>query len=198
MKRSRILLIVLFASFLPLSFLNGQEKKIERKIKVVVDDKSGSKVVIDTTFCGNYAIDSVRLKDGSIVYIGQENTEIQHTPGSVKKHIFITSDDNKPGGKERREITVISTDSLDWQEFHGKDHGDKLDVYVSDDDFDQNTDMTKYVIAKNGIVVSIEGNDEAKIKELIKVIEAKLDVKSDETTVKQDVLNSGKTQEKKK
>ena len=34
----------------------------------------------------------------------------------------------------------------------------------------------KYVIAKNGITVSIEGNDETKIKELAKEIEKKLDV----------------------
>jgi hypothetical protein len=198
MQRSKILLVVLFTGFLPLSLLNGQEKKIERKIKVFVDDKSGSKVIIDTTFSGNHSIDSVRLKDGSMVFIGHENTELQHDPASVKKHIFITSDDKNPGGEKIREITVISTDSLDWQEFQGNDHSDKFNVNVSDEDIDQNTDMAKYVIAKNGIVVSIEGNDEAKIKELIKIIEAKLDVKNDETTEKQEVRNSNKPREKKK
>ena len=32
-------------------------------------------------------------------------------------------------------------------------------------------EKTKYVIAKNGMVVTIEGNDEARAKELVKEIE---------------------------
>jgi hypothetical protein len=34
----------------------------------------------------------------------------------------------------------------------------------------------KYVIAKDGMVISVEGNDEAKVKDMVKDIESKLKV----------------------
>ena len=37
-------------------------------------------------------------------------------------------------------------------------------------------EKTKYVIAKDGMVISIEGNDEAKVKEIVKDVESKLGV----------------------
>jgi hypothetical protein len=40
---------------------------------------------------------------------------------------------------------------------------------------------TKIVIAKNGITVSIEGNDEVKVQELAREIEQKLGINNDNT-----------------
>jgi len=54
-------------------------------------------------------------------------------------------------------------------------------VIVSDDESDNDLDITKYIIAKNGITVSIEGNDEAKVKELAGEIEKRLDINKEES-----------------
>jgi hypothetical protein len=55
-------------------------------------------------------------------------------------------------------------------------------------------EKTKYVIAKDGMVVTVEGNDETKAKELVKEIEAKLGVKSEGTEKKESVkVESKKT-----
>jgi len=129
------IILVLFISFLPLSFALGQEKKNEQKVKVVVADKSGTKVIIDTTFTGTGTLDSVILKGGNVIYIGK----------------------------------------------HDSDGDQKFDIMVSDDKLDNDIDKTKYVIAKNGITVSIEGNDEVKVKELASEIEKKLDINKEES-----------------
>jgi len=49
--------------------------------------------------------------------------------------------------------------------------------------------MTKYVIAKDGVVVTVESNDEAKAKDLIKDIENKLGVNK-ENIDKKEISNT--------
>jgi len=131
---------VLFISLLPLSFTLGQEKKNEQKIKIIIADKSGTKVVIDTTYAGVDNVDSIILKSGNMIYIGKEDSE--------------------PDNRQGTRVKVIA-------------HADK--------------DVTQYVIAKDGITVTIEGNDEQKVKELAEEIEKKLDIDKgeSETAVKE-------------
>jgi hypothetical protein len=223
MKRTKIILQVLFFSFLPLSLLCGQEKKNEEKIKIVVADKSGTKVILDTTFTNIDKLDSIKLKDGTIVYIGKHPDE-KSMPGN--KQIYIKSPDDKNAKKISREVTVISSDSDELPELdekigdnivvyshsgdkntgHGKGYkvithvgkdgeksemkyiyinadkeagqnsDEKFDVRINEDEFEHDTGNTKHVIAKNGVVVTIEGNNEAQINELVKEIERKLDI----------------------
>jgi hypothetical protein len=156
MERIKTIISILFISFLPLSLTLGQEKKTEQKVKVVIADKSGTKVVIDTTFTGTGTVDSVILKGGNVIYIGKRDSESE--------------------GKAEKQVKVIR---------HNGD--EKFDIKVSDDEFDNDLDRTKYVIAKNGITVSIEGNDEVKVKELANEIEKKLDINKEESgsTVKE-------------
>jgi hypothetical protein len=150
MERMKTIISILFISFLPLSLTLGQEKKTEQKVKVVIADKSGTKVVIDTTFTGTGTVDSVILKGGNVIYIGKRDSESE--------------------GKAEKQVKVIR---------HNGD--EKFDIKVSDDEFDNDLDRTKYVIAKNGITVSIEGNDEVKVKELANEIEKKLDINKKES-----------------
>jgi hypothetical protein len=51
---------------------------------------------------------------------------------------------------------------------------------ISDDEFDNDTEKTRIVIAKNGLTVSVEGTDEARVKELVKEIEKKLDASNED------------------
>lgn len=207
MKRLKILLPVVLAGLLLFSFMNGQEKKTEKKIKVVVADKNGPEVVIDTTFSAGYDVDSVRLKDGSIIYLGRDSRDVMSGPSSQRKEVYITAVSDKKDDGKKRSITVICSDSLALSET-GDDEGTRKviitksrrdgekgsgsyiyvneyenelrnleegDVHFPDDDFiDKNADRTKYVIAKKGIVVTIEGDNEALAEELWQEIEKKL------------------------
>ena len=222
----------LFFSLLPFPLINGQEKKNEEKVKIVIADKSGSKVVLDTTFTDIDKSDSIKLKDGTTVYFGKHPDE-ESLPGN--KQIYIVSPDDKNAKKISREVTVVSSDSNDSQELneeigdnivvysqsgdkdavHGKKYkvitkvgkeggksdmkyiyinddkeagqnsDEQFDVKVNKDEFDQNTNNTKHVIAKNGIVVTIEGENEDQINELVKEIEKKLDIKKDNSVTKE-------------
>ena len=103
---------VLFILMIPFTLAAGQDKKSEQKIKVVVNDGSGTKVVIDTVFKDSQAPDSIKLKDGSMVFINHHGEEagVRHSGG--REHYNVTySSDNKNEGKEVREVTIISSDS---------------------------------------------------------------------------------------
>jgi preprotein translocase subunit YajC len=231
MKRTRIILPLLFISFFPFSLLSGQEKKNEEKIKIVIADKSGTNVIIDTTFTSDNKSDSIKLNDGTIVYIGKHPDEESL---SGNKRIYIKSPDDKNAKKITREVTVISSDSDelaaldeiigdnvvvyshsgDRSAGHGKSYkvithvgkdaeksdmkyiyinddkeagqksDEKFDIRINEDEFDHDTDNTKHVIAKNGVVVTIEGSDEAKINELVKEIEKSLDINNEKPAAK--------------
>jgi len=239
---------VLFMLILPFSLVAGQDKKSEQKIKVVVNDGSGAKVVIDTIFKDSPAPDSIKMKDGSTVFINHHGEKGEKADGrhhGGKEHYLVTySSDNKNEGKEVREVTVISSDSSHFSQScdsdnvmvncnkmsHGgrgdrrykvttsdsKENGGKVeyiyinkdrdnrknmdnsfDMYISDDDKDSTVNKTKYVIAKDGMVVTVEGSDEARAKELVKEIENKLGVKSDGTEKKETVSTESKKTTKK-
>jgi hypothetical protein len=49
-----------------------------------------------------------------------------------------------------------------------------IEVRVTSDDKEKSVVKTRYVIAKDGMVVTVEGNDEAKAKEIIDEVKAKL------------------------
>src|SRR5674476_982389 len=73
----RILKIVyssIIILIVPFSMALGQDKKSEHKIKIIVDDGSGSKVIIDTVYKDSSAPDSMKLKDGSVVYLKHGKT----------------------------------------------------------------------------------------------------------------------------
>jgi hypothetical protein len=233
MKRNvRFKFVIILILLVPFVFASGQDNhKREQKIKVIVDDGSGKKVIIDTVYKDSPAPDSIKLKDGSTVYIEHigDRADSKHHKGD--EHIFINyADDKNSHAGKVKEITVFSSDSLQLNQsgdsdlvyFYGNSHdgkegkqGDKytvitrsspprghrgersemvylkkdrsssgeddktFDVYVSNDDNDSDMEQTRLVIAKNGMVVTIEGNDEAKAKELAKIIEQNLGVSND-------------------
>jgi hypothetical protein len=241
MKRmSGVIYAALIILIIPFSMVAGQDKKSEQKIKIIVDDGSGTKVIIDTVFKDSSGPDSIRLKDGNVIYLKHSGDEIDIKHHDGKKHITITaSTDRKEEGTEVEEVTIISSDSLhlkkagdrgnvmfysnsDDGRSRGKykvitrssgELGDKgeiiyinkgkapdketektFDFYVPDNNNDSTVEKTRYVIAKDGIVVTIEGSDKTKAKELAKEIENKLGVKSEGTDKKETVkVESKKT-----
>jgi hypothetical protein len=153
--------------------VSGQEKKSEQKIKIVIDDGSGTKVVLDTLIKDGIMKDSITMKDGKVIFTGHSGDDaIMKTHGG-NEHVFVTiSSDAGEDRKEVREITVVSSDSLTL-----KESGKQSKVYLYSDNKESSDEKTRYVIAKDGMVVTVEGSDEAKVKELIKEIEKKLEVK---------------------
>jgi hypothetical protein len=237
MKRTGTIAFIAVLAILFLSSEAGaQEKKEQQKIKIVVADDAGTKVVIDTMFTGNTTPDSITLKDGNVIYIKKGKCKMGNMDKTdcKEKNIYLTvSDDEKGDKKIKKEITVIAGDSAysvnkvegrkvivmsDGKgngetsynvtvstDDKGNSKGKKNEVYYyvnadkdghkgnsekfnievsSDEPGIMEIEKSSYVIAKDGIVVTIEGGNEEKVKELAAIIESKLGVKKNSKTGK--------------
>ena len=70
MKRIiKIFLTALLILFAPMASTIAQEQKSTKKIKVIVEDKEGSRVIIDSTFNSMLSIDTIRTKDGNMILL---------------------------------------------------------------------------------------------------------------------------------
>jgi hypothetical protein len=230
------LLLILLALSVPLSAAISQDKNTEKKIKVIMDDGSGAKTVIDTTLTNSPLPDSVILKNGKVIYFEGAGKEImtEKSPGKVlvtvtstgnnekskEQTVIVTSDDStwnrktegdgikhvyayssaRSSGEKPESQTIVLTDGDNDLMTSGEkviiikdgktieNDGDKtINVRVRHDDNDSESEMTKYVIAKDGVVVTVESNDEAKAKDLVKEIEEKLGVNKEQSNTKETV-----------
>jgi len=202
----KIISISLFVLMLPLMLASGQDKKSEQKIKVIVNDGSGTKVIIDTVYKDPQVPDSIKLNNGTVLYIKHHGEERDSEHHRGKEHFTVTySSNGKDDDKE--EVTIISTDSVNSgkrkdniryvtssssssssNEGRGGEQN-RVIRRVSKEYFDNDSTVEKirFVIAKDGLVVTIEGNDEAKAKELAKEIEIKLGVNNEGSDKKETV-----------
>jgi hypothetical protein len=177
----RILLVaIIIACIAPIAKLKGQDKKSEQKINIVVSDGKGYKTVIDTVLTGTAIKDTLKLSDGRIVFIG-------HSPDGMKEKgdIYVyshsgTTEIDKDGktmawvsatndGPENK-VIVINSDGTTAKT--GPATGT---VIVRKGQEHWNAENTKYVISRDGLVISVEGDDYAKVKSIVDEIEAKLD-----------------------
>lgn len=193
MKKNVILLSAALAiSLIVLPNLSGQEIKTEKKIKIIIDDESGKKVVIDTLLSGDSDIETIKLDDGKMILItGSENN---HDKNTAKHVTVMVKSDEESGEKvkhneEETNVTVFSsTDKAEGNKVivvkkgSGEDlHAEKnIDVFVTSDTEESSIDKSRFVVAKDGMVVTVEGEDEEKAKELMKVIEEHLGVNKKE------------------
>jgi hypothetical protein len=172
MKRfGTIGLTVILAFLIPCGFLNAQEKKSEQKIKIVVADKSGTTVEIDTVIKSDIPVESIKMNNGEVIYLSSHGSvgTVKHIEsGNGEIYVTVASSEGNSGGVKYIYINE------DKENVTG---GEKsIDVKVTTDEKGNNVEKTKYVIAKDGIVVTVEGDDEAKVKEIIKSVESKLGV----------------------
>lgn len=246
MKRILKIALTLCVTFLfATAILNAQEKKNEQRIKIVIADKSGSKVEIDTLIKDDISADSIKLKNGDVIYLAKNDPSgtLKHIEGDIGNMFVTVNSNDKSGKKIRKEITIISGDSSSFSDSsngddviilkngkhftegkgnkvvtwsssgsdsngkryiyvnEGKESGKgdekSIDVNVTTDEKGNAMEKTKYVIAKDGMVISIEGNDEAKVKDLVKDIESKLGVSKEDKEMKQVVKEETKKSIKK-
>jgi len=245
MKKILITISSVFIIWLmPFTFIKGQEKKTETKIKIIASDDSGTKVIIDTLISDGSMNDSIKLKNGEVIYLNHtgDGDMVKHH-GKAEKIYVTVSSDGKENEKEENEFTVVYADSADISESgdHSKlyvisdDKGSgenkkvhykviskssknnedydriiyindgksseremdkKFDVYI-DSDNESAVEKNRYVIAKDGMVITVESSDEAKAKELIKEIEKKLGVKDKDSEKKEIVKSESKKGAKK-
>ena len=184
-KIHRLITASILVLLIPFAIAAGQEKKNEQRIKIVIAEDDGSKMVLDTLIKGSTANDSIVLKNGKTIFLASED---ENTGGSVtKKYIVTTSSSDQGDGKKeiKKEITIISSDSDALNE-PGNDnqHKAKCESHVSAGEYshssdtgimDSNSEKTKYVINRDGVVITVEGSDYARVKEIIKDIEKTLD-----------------------
>ena len=70
----------------------------------------------------------------------------------------------------------MSGDNAEWTA--STSTGTKQHIYIStDSDLDTKTDVTKYIIAKDGVFITVESRDEDKAKDILETLEKKLDIK---------------------
>lgn len=234
-----ITVTLILVCLIPSSFIRAQEIKNEKKIKIIVSDGSGTKVIIDTLIKDDDGKDPVILRDGKLIVASSAGVEIVKS-GDDNEHVFIniTSDD-KNSVKTEKEVTVISGDSMTWTEggdkgtvyvfkgsdskgsshdgqyrvvtsSSGNDDKEKTIVYVdadrdskkviekkynvsvSTDRKGEKAEKSTYMIAKDGIVISIEGNDDSKTKDLVKDIEKLMGIDEKDNSKKETVKEETK------
>jgi hypothetical protein len=195
MKRIRkISYSVVIILLIPFSMVIGQNKKSEQKIRIVVDDGSGTKVVVDTVYHNTPLPDSINLKDGTVVYLKHkgENMEQKHHRGNGHICVNDSSESNCCSHMERncKKYRVISKNSgEDGEKEHTvivyKDKSPEkrieksVNISVSENGEESADGKSSYIIAKDGIVVTVEGSDEARMKDLVKDIQDRLNVKNE-------------------
>jgi len=175
---SKILLLLVLTVFVPLSMVSGQTKKTEQKIKVVISDKDGEMTIIDTTFTGDSMPHTLTLKDGKVIYVASPGEGMVHLKSAGGKgNIYVTCNDDEDGTLSHQEkVIVVGGDNAEWTA--STSTGTKQHIYISTDaDIDTNTDGTKYIIAKDGVVITVESKDEDKAKEILEAIEKELKIK---------------------
>jgi hypothetical protein len=251
MKRfMKIAFAALVILMIPAAIVQAQDKKQQQHIKIVAADKSGTKVVIDTILNNSGKIDSIKLKDGKVIYIGKDDgmaSAFAHAEGKEGHMIVTVSSDEKDGENVHKEIKIISGDSVKIVKNAGGEHivisngaienlhkshaevisveggekntgkdvkivimkdgkqvtegvggdvmtwssssssgnskGEKY-IYINEEKGSgkesDKVEKTNYVLAKDGMTITIEGNDEAKVKEMVNVVESKLGITKDE------------------
>jgi len=187
------ILSILTASVVILLFiqvrLDAQEEKTGKKIKIIVDDGAGKKVIIDTLLNNDSDIETIKTADRKIILICSDDPD-HGKGGKGTNHVTVTvtSDNEVQNNEGDNDVTAWTknNDSSDVEnvivvkKVHGKDsHIEKsYDVMLTTDD-DSTVEKARYVVAKDGMVVTVEGEDEEKARGLMKVIEDYLGVKDD-------------------
>jgi len=165
--------------------------KNEQRIKIVIAGDDGSRVILDTLITGNPVNDSIVLKDGHTIYLAKEGSD--GAPGTKGSTKYIITSTSPAGNDDRRqvnkEITIISSDS-DIADEGGIDKSKQINCEslvnekkysytIESDTRDADSERAKYVIDRDGVVITVEGSDYTKVKEIIKDIEKTLDTRSE-------------------
>ncbi len=189
-KLKSVIAVALVLMLIPFTKATAQNKDSEQRIKIVIKDDGGSDVVLDTLITGTPLTDSIKLKNGKVIYLAKDDNYNPADVHGTKKYIITTTEpaENSSGKEIHKEVRVIATDSDNCNEKgvmtwtgtgSGSSDGAKTYTFsAKPDNSDENSESTKYVINRDGIKITVEGSDYSKVKELVSEIEKSLDKKS--------------------
>jgi hypothetical protein len=179
----------------------------EKGLTISKSKSGGEKVMVTVT-----ALDEGDKKKEERVMImsGDGETWTTASAGEGKKRVYVFANAEGSGDKPLKKI-IVSSDDDEEINYEGEkviivkdgkviksDGGETFDIRIEKkDDIESDADVTKYVVAKDGLVITVEGKDGAKVKEIMKLIEGKLDVKAEGGEKKEVVKTETKKTEKK-
>lgn len=169
MKRTvKITLTILLILFTAGAVALSQEKKDTKTLKVIVENKDGAKVIIDTSFNSIIKADTITTGDGNFIFVTTKDGKAVWNvkEGDENNLMAWTIAENGPKGK----VIYISENGPEFI----KEGSKSIGIIVKNDDSGKNGDKTNYVIAKDGLVITIEGDDDTKVQEIGKLIESHL------------------------
>ncbi len=195
-----ILLIIFYAGAMAIA----QEKKDTKQLKVIVENKDGTKVIIDTIFNSITKTDTITTGDGNFIFVTTKNGKAKWTvkEGQDLSAISEESLEQLKEGLDRDNLmdwTIAEKGSKGNVVYitengpeYFKEGGKSYAMIVKTDDTDSSGDNTNYVIAKDGLVITIEGNDDEKVQEIGKLIESQLNTEKDSGSAKTSKKNEKK------
>ena len=181
MKRIiKFFLTALLILFVPVASTIAQEQKSTKKIKVIVEDKEGSRVIIDSTFNSMLSIDTIRTKDGNMIFIGKHDGNSDAEKNGNEMMLWTLKEKGSNGS-----VIYINEGSP----VKITEGGKRFSLEVISEDGGQGTQKSNYVIAKDGMVITIEGGDEEKVRKMGELIETQMgSSKDDSKAVKPSVI----------
>jgi len=139
-------------------------------VTVSSDGKDTKKEIKTVTIVSSDSTSWITEKSTGNIFVNSDDDLMDDNSG--EKHKVITwTEKNKDGSGEK---VIIMKDGQVIEKDDGESYIYRIKTDVSDDD-QSDYERTKYVISKNGMVISIEGSDYAQVKELAKEIEGKID-----------------------
>lgn len=173
MKRIiKIFLTALLILFVPVASTIAQEQKSAKKIKVIVEDKEGSRVIIDSTFNSMLSIDTIRTKDGNMIFIGKHDGNSDAEKNGNEMMLWTLKEKGSNGS-----VIYINEGSP----VKITEGGKRFNLQVISEDGGQGTQKSNYVIAKDGMVITIEGGDEEKVRKMGELIETQMGSSNDDS-----------------
>ena len=166
----------------PVSVASGQEGKTEKRVKIVIEEGDGTKTVLDTTITGGEIPGIIKMKNGQIILSGDSEIDIEPEKDNMNVHVFISEDEDGEK-KHEEEIIIRNANDATWTALStvkDKEHIYVISNNINNDITENESNKTKYIIASDGVVVTVESDDEVKARELINDIRNKLGVKEKE------------------
>ena len=142
------LAIIFLFCFLFIPPVQAQEKKIEKKIRIVTVDENGEKVVIDTVLTGDLNLEDLNLPEGIKILKKGDHSII--VTGDDAKSIYVTVDEKKDiSAEEDEDIFHIKKENVMIMR---KGEGDTFTIYKTIDEDEDGHKVVVYTISEGDTI----------------------------------------------
>ena len=142
------LTIIYLSCFLSIPPVQAQEKKIEKKIRIVTVDENGKKVVIDTVLTGDMNLQDLNLPEG--IKIQKKDDHSFFVTGDDAKSIYVTIDEKGDiSTEEDEDIFHIKKENVMIMK---KGKGDTFTIYETLDKDEDGHEVVVYTISEGDTI----------------------------------------------